>query len=61
MTSAFKKCQAVLDEVQGAVEEALSGGVPGMPIEAYLKTTDRTVASYLLDPVTQTMRQAMRE
>ncbi|MBB97898.1 MAG: secretion protein HlyD [Rhodobacteraceae bacterium] len=35
--------------------------VPGMPIEAYLKTTDRTVASYLLDPVTQTMRQAMRE
>lgn len=35
--------------------------VPGMPVEAYLKTTDRTVAAYLVEPLTNSMRHAMRE
>jgi|TARA_R110002020_G_scaffold47754_5_gene136229 HlyD family secretion protein len=34
---------------------------PGMPVEAYLKTGDRTVLSYLLQPVTSHLRRAFRE
>ena len=35
--------------------------VPGMPVEAYLTTGDRSVLSYLLSPVTNQMRRAFRE
>lgn len=35
--------------------------VPGMPVEAYLATGDRSVLSYLLSPVTNQMRRAFRE
>ena len=35
--------------------------VPGMPVEAYLKTTDRTVMSYLVDPLSQSLNRALRE
>ena len=35
--------------------------MPGMPVEAYLHTGDRTVMSYLLQPLFSHMRQAMRE
>lgn len=34
---------------------------PGMPVEAYLKTGDRTVLSYLLQPVMSHLRRAFRE
>ena len=35
--------------------------VPGMPVEAYLTTTDRTVLSYLTKPLTDQLNQAFRE
>lgn len=35
--------------------------VPGMPVEAYLKTTDRTVLSYLIKPLSDQIAQAFRE
>lgn len=35
--------------------------VPGMPVEAYLKTTDRTVLSYLTKPMADQLNQAFRE
>lgn len=35
--------------------------VSGMPVEAYLKTTDRTVLSYLTKPFTDQLDQAFRE
>lgn len=35
--------------------------VPGMPIEAYLLTRDRSVLSYLVEPVAVHMRRAFRE
>lgn len=35
--------------------------MPGMPVEAYLETGDRSVLSYLLRPVTNHLRRAMRE
>lgn len=35
--------------------------VPGMPVEAYLQTGDRTVLSYLMQPITSHLRHAFRE
>lgn len=35
--------------------------VSGMPVEAFLKTTDRTVLSYLVKPLTDQLNQAFRE
>jgi membrane fusion protein, type I secretion system len=35
--------------------------VPGMPVEAFLRTEDRTMLSYLLKPLTDQARRAFRE
>jgi HlyD family secretion protein len=35
--------------------------VPGMPVEAFLQTGDRSVMSYLLEPLTSQFRYAFRE
>lgn len=35
--------------------------LPGMPVEAYLGTGDRTVLAYLLHPITSHIRRAFRE
>lgn len=35
--------------------------IPGMPVEAYLTTTDRTVLSYLTKPLMDQINQAFRE
>lgn len=35
--------------------------MPGMPVEAYLETGDRSILSYLLHPVTSHLRRALRE
>lgn len=35
--------------------------IPGMPIEAYLQTTDRTVLSYLVKPISDKIQRAFRE
>lgn len=35
--------------------------VPGMPVEAYIKTTDRTVISYLVKPLADQINKAWRE
>lgn len=35
--------------------------VPGMPVEAYIRTTDRTVLSYLVKPLSDQINQAFRE
>lgn len=35
--------------------------MPGMPVEAYLETGDRSVLSYLVHPITSQLRRAMRE
>lgn len=43
---------------------AAAGGLdisPGMPVEAYVKTRERTLLAYLLQPVTQSMGRAFRE
>ncbi|WP_187431402.1 Type I secretion system membrane fusion protein PrsE (plasmid) [Roseobacter fucihabitans] len=45
-------------------EIARLGGLrikPGMPVEAYLATSDRTVLGYLISPVTAQMRRAFRQ
>lgn len=43
--------------------ERLDGGeiLPGMPIEAFLQTGDRTVLSYLTRPLTDQLRRAFRD
>jgi HlyD family secretion protein len=35
--------------------------VPGMPVEAYIKTGERTLANYLLRPLLDQVQRAMRE
>ena len=35
--------------------------VPGMPVEAYVKTDERTVMSYLIKPVHDQIMRAFRE
>ena len=35
--------------------------VPGMPVEAFIQTTSRTVASYIARPLTDQLRRAFRE
>ena len=35
--------------------------VPGMPVEAFIKTGDRKVMSYLVKPLTDQMQRALRE
>jgi HlyD family secretion protein len=35
--------------------------VPGMPVEAFIRTTDRTILSYLLKPLADQMSRAFRE
>jgi multidrug efflux pump subunit AcrA (membrane-fusion protein) len=35
--------------------------IPGMPVEAFIKTQDRTVISYLVKPLTDQMHRALRE
>jgi HlyD family secretion protein len=35
--------------------------MPGMPVEAYLETADRSVLAYLLQPVTRHLKKAFRE
>lgn len=35
--------------------------VPGMPVEAFIKTDDRTVLSYLTKPIVDQIKHAMRE
>ena len=35
--------------------------VPGMPADTFIQTGDRTVLSYLIDPLTRQISQAFRE
>ncbi len=35
--------------------------VPGMPVEAYLETGERSVLSYLVHPIASHLRRALRE
>lgn len=35
--------------------------IPGMPVEAYIQTGDRTAAAYLMKPFTDFLKRAMRE
>lgn len=35
--------------------------IPGMPVEAYVRTSDRTMASFLMKPFTDNLNRAMRE
>lgn len=35
--------------------------LPGMPVEAHIRTTDRTVLSYLVKPLSDQIKQAFRE
>ena len=35
--------------------------VPGMPVEAFIRTDERTMLSYLLKPLTDQARRAFRE
>ncbi|MES0884901.1 HlyD family type I secretion periplasmic adaptor subunit [Roseibium sp. SCP14] len=47
---------------EGAISESKRKRLsPGMPAEVIIPTTERTVAEYLIDPLTQALRTSMRE
>lgn len=56
----FYAAEIAIDEtaLRGLAEVTF---VPGMPVEAYLRTDDRTVLAYLLKPFTDYFRTAFRE
>jgi HlyD family secretion protein len=35
--------------------------LPGMPVEAFIRTDDRTIASYLMKPLSDQIKKAFRE
>ena len=49
--------------IDGGEIERLNGQrlVPGMPVEAFIRTADRTMLSYMLKPLTDQMTRAFRE
>jgi len=60
--SGFTFYEAILEPVEGAMD-LLPDLVllPGMPVEAYLKTRDRTPLSYLTQPLTNYFSRAFRD
>ena len=60
-TQSYYRAEIILDT--GELEKLPEGHVliPGMPVEAYLRTTDRTPLSYLLKPLTDYFARAFRE
>lgn len=58
--SSFYRAEISLPEEQ----VALMGDreiVPGMPVDAFIRTADRTPLTYLLEPFTAYFRRAFRE
>lgn len=51
----------IVIEKQALIDAGNLSVSPGMPVEAYIKTAERTLTEYLLQPLTQSMRRALRE
>jgi multidrug efflux pump subunit AcrA (membrane-fusion protein) len=59
-----RRCQGISRPPQwidGVVPPGDPDLVPGMPIDTFIKTTDRTVLSYLVNPLSAYINQAVRE
>lgn len=48
-------------DARSLAELSDTGIIPGMPVESYIRTEDRSPLSYLLKPFTDYFRQALRE
>jgi HlyD family secretion protein len=56
----FYRAEIVLDEGEAArLEDRVL--IPGMPVEAYIRTRDRTPMTYLLEPIAAYFNRALRE
>jgi len=60
-TSGARYYEAIIIPEAGAVEELGLALVPGMPVEAFMRTADRTPLSYLTQPLTNYFQRAFRE
>lgn len=60
-SASFYRAEIMLDE--GQIERLPEGStlVPGMPVEAFLRTADRTPLAYLVKPFTDYFTKAFRE
>ncbi|ANT62898.1 RTX toxin (plasmid) [Salipiger sp. CCB-MM3] len=60
-SASFYRAEIMLDE--GQIERLPEGStlVPGMPVEAFLRTADRTPLAYLVKPFTDYFSKAFRE
>ncbi len=56
----YFRAEITLDAADGAQNPA-ARLVPGMPVQSFIRTTDRSPFSYLLKPFTDYFRQAFRE
>ena len=57
----FYRAEIVLNEGETAKLPEGAVLIPGMPVEAFLRTADRTPFSYLMKPFTDYFRKAFRE
>lgn len=57
----YFQARVMLDEDAIALLPPGEKLIPGMPAEAYIQTGNRTVLTYLLEPLEQQFRRAMRE
>jgi len=59
--ASYFQARVVLDDDATKLLPAGETLLPGMPAEAYIQTGDRTVLTYLLEPLEEQFRRAMRE
>ena len=57
----FYRAEIVLDEGQAALLPEGAALIPGMPVESFIRTDDRTPIAYLLRPITVYFSRAFRE
>lgn len=57
--SSFYNVRISVDEPRNALGELKL--IPGMPVEAFIKTFDRTAISYLLKPITDQLQRAFKD
>ena len=57
--SSFYNVRISVDEPRNAL--GVLKLIPGMPVEAFIKTFDRTAISYLLKPITDQLQRAFKD
>jgi HlyD family secretion protein len=57
----FYVVRAIIDDGELSLLPVNTRLVPGMPVEGFFKTSDRTIISYLLDPIMERLSRVFRD